>query len=150
MKNIYIIIGEGKCGKSSLVRALTGVFRRSKKSTRIAQTNTDEIMHINVWPQSAQEARKNPEKVLREIKEAWSNNVLLVLRFLPHNNTPFSATDYVELIQEHHNIVQVIFMGPGDKVSKIQTPGIQKTLKNTFKNPVNQNASEVRGWWGWY
>jgi hypothetical protein len=149
MKNIYIIIGEGKCVKSSLVRALTGVFRRSKKPTPIRRSADDKIIKVCVWPQSAQEAKKKPEKVLKEINEAWSDNVLLVLRFQPHL-IPFSATDYIDLIKEHHNIVQVVFMGPEDTVPSIPTPGIKKTLENTLLNPVNQNASRVRGWWGWY
>lgn len=146
-KNIYIVIGEGRCGKSSLVRALTGVFRRSKHARRIRQTDR-KVIHIHVWPQSAQEARLSPEDVLNDVNNAWSENIFLVLRFQPHI-VPYYATDYVNLLSEHHNIVHTVFMGPGDNVQSIPSTGVSKTLDNCMKNPINENASRVREWWGW-
>lgn len=146
-KNIYVIIGEGRCGKSSLVRALTGIFRRGRRPTSIRQTN-NELLYINVWPQSAQEAELDPNDVLDDINNAWSENILLVLRFQPHI-IPYYAIDYISLITEHHNIIKVVFMGPGKDVQIIHTPGQTETLDKCMTNPVNENASRVRKSWGW-
>jgi len=148
-RNIYLIVGEGRCGKSSLVRALTGVFRRTKKATRIALSNPKKTeIKITVWPQSAQEAQLSPEDVLNDVNHALSENILLVLRFQPHI-VPYHANDYINLLIEHHNIVKVIFMGPNDKVQSISISRIANVLNNSIKNPVNENANQVRNWWHW-
>jgi ABC-type transport system involved in cytochrome c biogenesis ATPase subunit len=72
-KNIYIIVGEAQSGKSSLIRALTGVFR---SATRTVQFINGEIINLAIWTQSAQEATPlvTPTILLQRINTSRSTN----------------------------------------------------------------------------
>lgn len=144
---LYIIVGDGQCGKSSLTRALTGIYRTA--TTRIRQTNRVD-MHIRVWPQSAQEARKSPNQVLNEINNANAGNVLITLRYFPAPSmVQFDAIDYFDLISLHHNVVQIVFMGGETNVNQFRTSVPSNVLNLCTGRPINGNANMVRGWWGW-
>lgn len=142
-KNIYIIVGEGRCGKSSLVRALTGVFRRSIRGT--LQLVNGEIINIAIWPRSAQEGTsETPEQVLRKINGTGPNNVLIVLR-------PWGAQEYIDLLATQHNIIQVLLISSNMTLPGVNIPeGINvNPITNSRSRPVNANAAVVRTWWGW-
>jgi ABC-type cobalamin/Fe3+-siderophores transport system ATPase subunit len=140
-KNIYIIIGEGQSGKSSLIRALTGVFR---STMRTVQFINGEIINLAIWTQSAQEATPlvTPTMLLERINNSRATNALIALR-------PGNATDYINLIAQQHNIVQVVFIGWAEIVPQVPTPGTVNIITQSRKRPVNANAAMVRNWWGW-
>lgn len=140
-KNIYIIIGEGQSGKSSLIRALTGVFR---STTRPVQFVTEEVIDLAIWTQSAQEANPlvSPEMLLQRINNVRANNALIVLR-------PTNAIDYINLITQQHNILEVVFIGWTENVPQFPTPGNVNVITQSWDRPVNANAAMVRRWWNW-
>lgn len=140
-KNIFIIIGEGQSGKSSLVRALSGVFRNT---TRTVQLANREIINIAIWTQSAQEARPlvTPAMLLQRINGTAATNALIVLR-------PANAIDYINLIAQQHEIVQVVFIGRTEMVPQVPVPGNVNVITQSRDRPVNANAAMVRNWWGW-
>lgn len=139
-KNIYIIIGEGQSGKSSLVRALTGIYRNSTREVQLAN-NTK--INIAIWSQSAQEGTMvTPEMLLQLINDALADNALIVLR-------PIDAIDYINLISVQHNIIEVLFIGWGEEVQQFPTPGNINVINLSWDRPVNANAALVRNWWGW-
>ena len=147
MKNIYLIIGEGKCGKSSLVRALTGIYRYAIKFVR----QTDGLnIRISIWPQSCQEGKITPEQALDYINTEQADNILITLRFKPAPGmVPYDAIEYYELFQNHHNIAQVVFMGGSEDVRNFPTNPIANNLNLCQSRPINENAAIVREWWSW-
>lgn len=146
-KNVYLIIGEGKCGKSGLVRALTGKYKNGPCIIRSASNTNLEFM---VWSNSPQEAGKSPQRVLKEINRVGAGNILLTLRFEPSPETiRFNAIDYVNLIGENHRINHVIFMSEEEQVSYFQTSAPANILNLCSERPVNANADMVRRWWNW-
>lgn len=146
-KNIYLIIGHGRCGKSSLVRALTGKYKNGPCLIRSAHNTNLDFM---VWANSSQDAAKSPEKVLKEINNVGFSNILLTLRYSPSPETSgFDAMDYFKLLRENHKVTQVLFMGEDEKVHLFDTSAPTHVLNLCAERPVNANANLVRQWWNW-
>ncbi len=146
MKNIFVIIGHGRCGKSSTVRALTGVYRHAS----IKLKTEEEEIRISVFPQSAQEAEKSPADVLSDIeKYEEDQNVLIVLRFHPYK-VRFSAKDYLEEISKRHQVKEVVFMSSEDSTGYFIHEGVKPNVINrSFSRAINENASMIRRFWNW-
>lgn len=146
MKNVILIIGHGACGKSSLVRALTGVARRSRNGIRDIN---GEDLKFNIWIRSAQEAWKSPANVLKEVNECAGPNVLLTLRFHKYNKQP-EGKEYVDLLKKHHNVSKIIFLSAHEIPVSFPFPeGETESIGNAWENPVNANASIAREFLGW-
>ena len=146
-KNIFLIIGDGKCGKSSLVRALTGVYRA--KAQLVAPTN-GQPFSCSVWPQSCQEAGDSPIDVLNEVGRNPHQNFLITLRFFPGPEMiKHDAIEYYDLLNANHNIQQVLFMGSTNAPNTFNVTQPMNILPNSLNNAVNENASIVRQLWGW-
>ena len=122
---ICVVVGHGRCGKSSLIRCLTGVARASTTPiTLVSQA----IINISVWVRSAQEANKFPARVLLELRAMRGSIGLLSLRLNGYNNKP-NANIYLTLLRQHFNVIRY----------DITPPTI----------PPNERAANVRGQWGW-
>ncbi|MCE3296241.1 MAG: hypothetical protein K0R65_1955 [Crocinitomicaceae bacterium] len=146
-KNIYLIIGHGRCGKSSLVRALTGKYKNGPCQIRSAYNTNMDFM---VWANSSQDAAKSPEKVLKEINNVCFSNILLTLCYTPSpENSGFAAQDYVRVLKENHEISQILFMGEDEKVHLFDTSVPTNVINLCSDRPVNANANLVRQWWNW-
>ncbi len=146
-KNIYLIIGHGRCGKSSLVRALTGKYKNGPCQIRSAHHTNMDFM---VWANSSQDADKSPEKVLKEINNVGFSNILLTLRFAPSPETAgFAAQDYLRVLEENHQVTQVLFMGEEELVNHFDTSAPSNVINLCAERPVNANANLVRQWWNW-
>lgn len=147
-KNIFFIIGEGRCGKSSIVRALTGVYRYKRLFVRTRTGDLD----IYVWPQSCQEAGYTPQQVLDFIDGTDAQEVLITLRFEPTPEmVPSDGIDYYNLIAANHNVAGVVFMSNQPRPMVRQFPvAVQPVIvPDSLSTPVNANAAEVRNGWGW-
>ncbi|NGF75756.1 hypothetical protein G5B10_07685 [Fluviicola sp. SGL-29] len=148
-KNIYLIIGEGKCGKSTLVRAHTGVYRSGLLWLRLA-SQTD--IQIKVWSQSCQEGGHTPQDVLRRINNDSAAEILITLRFKPAPQmAPFNAIDYYDLIQANHNIVGVVFMADKSiqNIPQFPTNPEPVLIPDSWETAANASADSVRRGWGW-
>lgn len=150
-KNVYLIIGEGRCGKSSLVRALTGVYRHRRMGVRLMPPENRDI-DIAIWSQSCQESGDSPEDILQYLQDETAPYVLMTIRFhtIP-GMAPFDAIEYYKLIEANHNIVGVAFMGPRPENEILQFDTIPQAavVADCLINPINANASIVRHTWGW-
>ena len=124
-KTIYVVVGNGRCGKSSLIRCLTGVARTM--TTPVILIN-QLIIDISVWVRSAQEAGKSPAQVLRELRAMRGSIGLLSLRLNGYNRQP-NANAYLQILRLHFNVI----------IYTIPMPII----------PSNANAAIARGQWGW-
>ncbi len=141
MKNVYLIIGDGACGKSSLTRALTGLFVSGR--TDVADISGN-ILPFKIWIRSAQEVEKSPQQVLREISNAEDDNVLITLRFDTYLGQP-DAQHYFNLIGQHHIIKHVIFMSSGAVLSFSVPASVQRGfIDQSYSRPVNANAHIAR------
>jgi energy-coupling factor transporter ATP-binding protein EcfA2 len=145
-KNIYIIIGHGACGKSSLVRALTGTFRMSSKEVRDIEGKN---LGFNICVRSRQEVGKTPKEVLKDIESCNDKNILLTLRFHTYNGMP-EGKAYVDLLNKTLNVSHIIFLS-ADKVpvSFDFSDGRTFSIGNSWGNPVNVNASKARKFFDW-
>jgi hypothetical protein len=139
-KNIYIIIGEGGCGKSSIVRALTGTYQSSWMDLQLTNGIT---IDIAIWPRSAQEGTfETAEDILQKITDSPATHVLLVLR-------PWKAQEYIDLLITQHNIVQVLLISADLKLPRVNLPVIPNEITESKSRPINANAALIRNLWGW-
>lgn len=124
-KTIYIVVGKVRCGKSSLIRCLTGVSRASTiPITLVSQL----ISNVSVWIRSSQETGKSPTRVLRELRAMRGSIGLLSLRLDKYNGQP-DANAYLTILRQHFNVIKYDIIPP--------------------KIPPNERAANVRGRWGW-
>lgn len=145
-KNIYIIIGHGACGKSSLVRALTGIYRGASRLIR-SVNGTD--TRFAIWVRSRQEVGFQPKKVLKDVNSCNEKHILLTLRFESYNNCP-EGKEYVDLLLTEHNVSHILYMGNGGNPATLEYPNIENiVISNSLKKPVNVNASVARKFFGW-
>ncbi len=153
MKNVYLVIGHGNCGKSSLVRSITG--RNRFGNSRIQSLNPLEAIEIRVRIRSAQEDGTGPETILNRILESKHDHYLLTLRVEDYNHQP-KAIKYLEkmAIEPNINIAQIIVIGDKwfdqNEYNQI-VPFSNRTNKfeNSLKTPINVVSSYVKGIWGW-
>lgn len=117
-------MGHGRCGKSSLIRCLTGVSKASR--TRLTLANQS-IIDISVWVRSAQEVGRSPQQVLTLLRRTTSNFALMSLRLNPYNRQP-NANAYLNLLRNHFQVI---------------------VLNLPVAQTANANASVTRRNWGW-
>ncbi|MCW8898116.1 MAG: hypothetical protein OQJ96_05905 [Flavobacteriales bacterium] len=146
-KNIYIIIGHGACGKSSLVRALTGIY--SGGAIRFIRSVNGTDTKFAIWVRSRQEVGDKPAKVLEDVKNNKETNVLLTLRFGEYNRCP-EAKEYVDLLMTEHNVSHIVYMGSDKEPATLTYSTIKSiVIGNSVDTPVNANASVARKLFGW-
>lgn len=147
-KKIYVIIGTGRCGKSSLVRALTGVYRSA--SIEIGLDDKKSTFWARVMPQSAQEANLSPEKLLEKLDKDWGSTHAIVTLRLNNYNGQGPAIDYMNALVTKHSIEKIVFMGKDPVVDTFKFGKTQlNVIASSYSRPVNGNANMVRNWWGW-
>ena len=148
-KNIYIIIGHGACGKSSLVRALTGVYRGVSRLIRVGNEEDFEDLQFAIWVRSRQEVSDKPKQVLKDVNSCNEKNVLITLRFGAYNRCP-EAKEYVDLLMTEHNISRIVYMGREKNPDRLTYPLIEsEQIGNSVGTPVNANANVARKFFGW-
>lgn len=142
-KNIYIIIGPGRSGKSSLVRALTGIYQYTAQNAPadIEFTNGD-VRTFQVWPQSAQEGNHSPEAMLAFINTWQGDNILMTLRMFGN----WSAQEYLDLIAIQHNITTIVVLTHENNLNNVYGAAVN-TILEPRNRPINGQASRIREWW---
>lgn len=101
-KTVYVVMGKGRCGKSSLIRCLTGVAQASTIQLRLANRRTD--VSVSVWVRSAQEAGKSPAVVLRDLNAMNGKTGLISLRLGKYNGQP-NGNAYLSTLSQNFNLV---------------------------------------------
>ncbi len=152
-KQIYVVVGHGSCGKSSVIRSLTGLFVRRKNPVKIQLISKELPVKFSVWIRSAQERGKNKEGILDQISGSKMDYILLSIRIESIWGLP-GAIDYLEHIATQHNLSRIVILGEPlnpalckpiiDKWPKITTQH-----ENSRSKPVNVISKEVRDSFNW-
>lgn len=174
-KRVWIIVGQPNSGKSSVIRALTGI--RNADIYQISETikpqpNTN-TFYAFIIPSALQELYrlipsdyinfienkvipanlKGNNRGLNYIKSKWHNNINdLVLCLHPNNkNVGYDAKDYINaFIQVGWNIQPIIYLDIQNP--PIITGTINHTVTARRNNPQissNHTANAIRKIWNW-
>lgn len=151
MKRIFLVLGEGNVGKSTLVRNLTGI--RIADYAQVEETGGN-IFTMWAWMRSAQEAGLTPDAIVNEIlrtDETNLENYLLPLRIvgispaLPGYDTYFSRLLASGIIIANSAILTKQAIAP--TLPLPITPSV--VVVNSRINAQNRTASIVRAAWNW-
>lgn len=148
----YIIVGEASAGKSSVVRALSGV--RNSDERLMARTSGH---RFSLWAKdsSLQEARITPQEYIREARRRNKDAVLLTLwprAVRPRSGNPHRFPNAHGYIQE--------FLLAGWRIQDVVTlnnpPGLtlpagvtSTNFNNVHTNPFNVFTASIRANWNW-
>ena len=157
--DIYLVIGDPGVGKSSLVRALTGVraTRHSVDSIRTMEYATLATPpHFTIWAKDAslQEVDIPPEKIIDHVKKLRVDAVLLVLwvngrrsKGRPQQSASVYINKFLAEGWSIKNVAQIV----GGIASSISLPAgvICHTFTNLKSAPFNRFVSNVRASWNW-
>ena len=143
----YVIIGEPNARKSSVLRSLTGCYRRNVKDIRLS--NGKQI-RIYARSTSLQEIPKTAQEFIAETNKRGCSSVIFCLRSQanPENSVKYpDASAYLFSFKEAGwNIVKVAVLGT-DTASPPYPQ--QKFFPNSTKDPINQTAKAVRSHFEW-
>lgn len=148
----YIIIGQDSVGKSSLVRALTGIRNHDKRlMTRLVGPD------FCLWAKDSSllEAEVDPAAFVAEINGKGVNAVLLTLwpRSRKSKGTTYpDAATYIQVFVAHGWSIQPVVLLDrwGTAPSVTLSPGIGSShFTNSSNAGFNTLAALVRTYWGW-
>jgi Fe2+ transport system protein B len=148
MKTIYCVIGNANSGKSSIIRALTGLgsHNRSKKVTITFLNNT--LHEFFVQTSAAQEKNLDVSRLIREINRGNCEYNLIALRF----DRPSSFPNYLSYLSrfetEGWNIKKIVLLGNHELLTQYNP--ILLRFNNPQNQTINKNAADIRKNWGWY
>lgn len=148
----YIIIGNGGVGKSSLVRALTGV--RNTDRRLMASVNVPNFL---LWAKdsSLQESRVAPGKFIADAVAQGVDATLCTLwpRSAISKGIVYpDASGYIQDFQAAGwNVQPVVLLDDGVSILSLALPAtvISRGFSNLRSTPFNSLAASVRTYWGW-
>ena len=148
----YIVIGDASAGKSSVVRALSGV--RNSDERIMARTGGKKF---SLWAKdsSLQEARITPQEYIGEAKLRNTDAVLLTLwprAVSPRSGNPNrfpNAHGYIqEFLNEGWSIQDVVTLN--NPLTLSLPPKLSSTnFNNVHTNPFNVFVASIRANWNW-
>ena len=159
-KKIYCIVGDENMGKSSLIRALTGV--RIGEPTRITFKSTNLTRDFWVEMVSLQEEHKEEHKkekhkslsikeAIELIKDKTESYFIIPLRFGSSKNSFSSAEEYLQAFLDKDGwiIENIVILGEdtfSNEALKSKLNVITR-IPQPFENTINKNASIIREAW---
>lgn len=144
----YLIVGNTRTRKSSIVRCLSGCFNRSLRDIQLAEGGTPLRLYARAG--AAQETRKTPDEFMAEVP---GNRCTAVLCCLLPTALPIEP----ELYPDARAYVQR-FEAAGWRIRAIavlgqNSGGLRGPMLRQFPlaptAPINLTASEVRDFFGW-
>lgn len=146
-KRIYILIGETETGKSSIIRALSGVHNQGHRA--IMTTNRD-ILEFRVWTTSSQEFGHTPQDDLNVFNDTDEEFILMSLRYEALNSEFPEAQTYIDAYEgAGHLIEQVVILRNHPELNFGQSEPEIHSILRPRQWPINGNASQIRNWWRW-
>jgi hypothetical protein len=154
MPRFFVVLGDNGTRKSSLVRALSGVGRRTVVD--LAFHGGDEKTHVEV--RSGQESGLTPQAFTALIDAQlvrWPILNVLVPFWVTGGHmkgtTYPGGNDYIDaIIHRGWPIAEIIVLGqpalPFQLPHGAPTP---RFIPNSATSPANNTASQVRSWWHW-
>lgn len=151
MKRIYLVLGEGTVGKSTLIRNLTGI--RIANYTQVEERGGN-ILTMWAWMRSAQEAGLTPDAIVDEILRADEGdleNYLLPLRIVGLSSALPDYDAYISRLLANGIIIENIAVLTEQAIAPTLplpvTPSVVVT--NSRRNAQNRTAAIVRTAWDW-
>lgn len=139
MINVYVVIGQARTGKSTLIRKLSGAYFRGKYNIQDSVQKTHEFF---VQIRSLQEAKLKPEVFIKEMEMGKINNVLVALR--KTSRICSGWCDYVEA-----------FKKAGWKIKgTVNMEEFENNIREVSKKEILDSITsiriaKVRKKWGW-
>lgn len=148
MVEVFIILGDRNKGKSSVIRALSGVGRA--KAVEIATFNGAFKTHVEL--QSLQESGILPVNFIAKIHAAKHKRVLVALWLKGKNPQLPSGQSYIEqFVHAGWRISEIAILGVGNAPLNLpKNVPSPMFFPNSLISPVNSTASSVRAQWKWY
>ncbi|MEM0996911.1 MAG: hypothetical protein AAGN35_07525 [Bacteroidota bacterium] len=149
--NAYVMIGGSNTRKSSICRALTGCFNRNIREIR---TLSGDNLRLYVRVSSLQESRTTPAEYVDEVNEKAVRNVLFSLWPQSQLDDPASFPDAQTYLDDflargwHVAAIAVL----GQSTIPLTNPSLRQTaaaFPNTFIDPINVSAAQVRKFFAW-
>lgn len=144
----YLIIGNSRTRKASVVRSLTGCFNRSVRDIQPARGSAPLRLYARVG--ALQETRVSPADFLNEAAGKRCDGVLFCLWPTAHPLEPAAYPDaqaYIAHLQAagwHFRSMAVLGQNGGD----VRSPGLER-FPNAPTLPINVTAHAVRTHFGW-
>jgi len=146
MKRIYLIVGEKNSGKSTLVRALTGLDKENEVNIGLSN-NTQPLFWA--WITSRQEKQQMPKEMIDEMRSINDNRYLhyiIPLHLKGIKGCP-DANAYIEELHKNFIIERAVLLGIDDQSISLQLPDVLTINPDTFS--ANEIAQQVMQEWGW-
>lgn len=152
---IFFLVGHANTGKSSIIRALTGI---SSKSKTWEVEYTSGVVSTYIHPNGLQEQPISIDGFLSEVstQQPTIQKVIAALRFDPRNSGGKiypSAQTYLDEIERRHPgwIVGVADVTSATVVNprlNVKSTIVQTTISGRPTTPSNSGASVLRNVWG--
>jgi energy-coupling factor transporter ATP-binding protein EcfA2 len=167
MPNVFIVMGDAQSGKSTTIRALTGLGP-PKKCWNIRKQNNEDI-DIYVFSHALQEDDKTKTvNQLLALAKGCNKNILVSLRIGRRNTARGTGYDHIrQFIEQGCNIAQIVVLIVPDENNTRSDGNIINGIEQEFHNegidvnplvivrranelyPANAIAAKIRKEWGW-
>jgi len=144
---LFLIFGDGAVGKSSTIRALTGLFRGGECAVHLSQPQGIHEFWVEV--RSLQEKEWSPEKAVALLEDKDCEFGLIALRQSEWNAQP-AGFEFVHALKEAgHEVAGSCVIGPLTDPALLKL-GDKTTHLDSEKTPeaANFRASVLRELWG--
>ena len=158
MPNVYAILGESNTGKSSTVRALTGVTMQYDTWT-VATTPPTGNIDVYVEIKALQESNIQPQDFVKKIADLDQflitkghhtvNNILIPLRISAVNGCPDGAVylqHFARMPIPGWNIRPIVVLGAAAMPTAFPA---HHPIPGLASMPANGIASQIRPLWNW-
>lgn len=148
----YIIIGEAEVGKSSLIRALTGIRNDDE---RLISLRGGPDFQLWAKDSSLQEASVEPRDFISEATGKMVDAVLCALWPKSRRSKGVTYPDELGYLQAFHaagwTIQPIVVLAKGGNHPTVRLPvGVTSTnFSNIRTSPFNSFSASVRLHWGW-
>jgi hypothetical protein len=144
----YILIGNAKTRKSSIVRSLAGCFNRSVRDIQLQDNPRAVRFYARVG--ALQTSRTTVEEFVREVARARCEAVLFCLAPSAHKTDLLEYPDaqsYVAALRELGWRIQAVAV-LGQDGGGVQAPNLRQHTQAPTA-PINLTARDVRAQFGW-
>ena len=146
--DVYLLVGNPRTRKSSLIRSLSGCFNRNVRDIQTLSGRTPIRLYARAG--SAQDSRKTPEDLMAEAKDTRCTAMLCGLQSSADLGKPElypDALSYVERFKAAGWTVRAIAV-LGQNAGGLRGANLRQfPMAPTL--PINVTASEVRAFFGW-
>jgi hypothetical protein len=143
MVDVWAVIGNQNAGKTSTIRALTGVPGK-RRTWDVAYSANGPSIPTYVHPQALQEGKIAPAAFIADVKKAKVSRVIVALRLKAARGQP-DAQGYLSQFLQAGWTVNSAVLNPAKPLQGILTKAVKLRGRPL---PSNQIARQLRQRWG--